>query len=332
MPSPISPKLTVCIPTFNRAALLREGLEALASQGGAGLFADVEILVSDNASEDNTAEIVQAIQEHCPALKLQYIRHPENIGMDRNLYGVVERAKGEFVLVVSDDDILLPGALAKLLALIAAHPDLDAICLNMRTFQNDPCEESSAVFALDRDVRLPDRDACLSLFGTWITFLSVVAFRRSVLRPEGYDERIGTYFVLSYLFLDTLDRGALVLRQPFLAVRDNYIGGYNFFEVFVTGFQKMMIHARARGYAPQVTQQVFRQHLRGFLFPFLLAYKRRSSAEKPKMNCREGAKRLLRAYGADPFLLLVLLPVLFAPDAAVQAAFALRRALRPGKP
>lgn len=325
------PKLSVCLPTYNRALLLREALEAIAAQANTALFKDVEVLVSDNASADNTADVVRTIMKQHPSLRLHYVRHAENIGMDRNLYGVVQRAAGEFVLVVSDDDVLLPGALMKLLALIEAQPDLDAICLNMRTFQEDPREASPAILTLDQDMKLPDRDACLSLFGTWITFLSIVAFRRSAQRKEGYEERIGTYFVLSYLFLDVLDRGALVLRQPLLAVRDNYVGGYNFFEVFVTRFQEMMNYAQERNYSPQVTRRVFRQHLRTFLFPFLRAYKRRSSAEKARLNYREGARRLLRAYGANPFLLFVVLPLLCAPSAVLQTAFAIRQRLRPTK-
>ncbi len=324
--SPVLPILSVCLPTYNRAALLREALKALADQGGADLFEAIEVLVSDNASADDTSEVVQAIIDRYPFIRLHYVRHPENIGMDRNLYGVVQRAAGEFVLVVSDDDVLLPGALATLLAAIGAHDDLDAICLNMRTFQTDPCQESPAILALDQDTTLPERDACLSLFGTWITFLSIVAFRRSALRQEGYEEYIGTYFILSYLFLDALRRGALVLHQPFLAVRDNYVGGYSFFEVFVTRFQHLLQAAEQRGFSRTVTRRVFSQHLRSFLYPFLLTFKCRSSAASA-MNYRDGVKRLLRAYPGEPFLLVVL-PLLLAPAPLLRAAYAARQSLK----
>ena len=327
-----SPKLSVCLPTYNRAELLREALEAIANQGDLALSESIEVLVSDNASADNTSAVVREIMDQYPALRIHYVRHSENIGMDRNLYGVVQRAVGEFILIVSDDDILLPGALATLLEAMSAYPDLDAICLNMRTFQTDTREISPAVLSLDKDTRLSDGDACLTLFGTWITFLSIVAFRRSAMRKEGYEERIGTYFVLSYLFLDVLNHGALVLCHPLIAVRDNYIGGYNFFEVFVTRFQEMMNYAREKHYSPQVTEKVFRQHLRKFLFPFLRAYKRRSAAEKPLLNYCEGAVRMLRAYGADPFLLFVMLPLLFAPPVLLRAAYEVRQSLRSVKP
>ena len=327
---PKPPKLSVCVPTFNRAALLRESLEAIANQGASALFEVLEVLVSDNASVDNTTEVVRSVRERYPDLKLHYVRHAENIGMDRNLYGVVQRAAGDFVLVVSDDDVMLPGALPKLLALIEEHSEVNAFCLNMRTFQRDPNEASPAILFLSEDTLLPDRDACLDLFGTWITFLSIIAFRRSTMREEGYEKWFGTYFVLSYIFLDVLKKGALIVSRPYLGVRDNYVGGYNFFEVFVARFRDMMNYAQQMGYSPGITNRVFQRHLRTFLFPFLVTYKRRASAKTKQINYHQAAKMLLCSYGNDPFLLFVVLPLIFASPTLVRGGFAIRRLLKVG--
>ena len=326
----LPPQLSLCIPTYNRALLLREALEAIAGQGDAALFERIEIIVSDNASPDGTSDVVNTITQQYPCLKLAYFRQPENVGVNQNIYDVVQRASGEFVWILSDDDVLLPGALSQFFALRQAYPAQDAFCLNMRTFQSDPHEEgvSKAVLPLEHDMFLPDRDAALLLFGTWITFISVVVFRKSALTRDDYDQKIDTWLGYCYQFLDTLNHGAVVLCRPYLAVRDNYRGGYNFFEVFVTRFQYLLNYAQEIGYSPQVTRQVLRQHLRMFLFPFLSAYKRRFCTEKPLMNYHEGAKRMLQAYGADPYLLFIVLPLLFAPPALLRAGLALRRSLR----
>lgn len=317
------PQLSLCIPTYNRALLLREALEAVASQGDAALFAVIEIVISDNASPDGTFEMVQSIAHQYPYLKLHYFRQPENVGVNQNIYDVVERATGEFVWILSDDDMLLPGALPKLFSLRQAYPEINAFCLNMRTFQNDPYqEENRPALPVEHDILLPDRDSALMLFGTWMTFISVVAFRKSALTRSDYAQRITTWLGYSYQFLDTLSRGSVVVSQPYLAVRDNYRGGYNFFEVFVTRFQELLSYAREIGYSPMVTRRVLRQHLRSFLFLFLLSFKRRQTQENP-MNYSDGARRLLRAYPGDPFLLLVMLPLLSLPSNAVRAIYAL---------
>lgn len=325
-----TPRLSLCIPTFRRPALLLETLESVAVQGDAALFAQIEVLVSDNASPDDTAAAVRAFARANPDLTLNYRRHAENIGADANMAGLVEWASGEVVLLLSDDDLLLPGALQTLLADMEAHPDVDAFCLNVRSFQKDPAKEPKAaapVFALDADTRLPDRAACLDVFGTWLTFMSLLAFRRSALSPDGYAGRVGTDLVMGYVFVDALARGAWVLQSPRLAVRDNFSGGYNFFEVFVTRFHDLLAYADAQGCCPGTTRRVFRCHLRRFLFLTLLTFKLRHTGGHATLRFSEGARRLWRADGRDPFV-LCLLALLAAPPILLRAVHGLAQRVK----
>ena len=317
--------LSLCIPTFCRPALLLETLQSVAEQGDAALFERVEVLVSDNASPDDTEQAVRTFAEAHPFLRLKDRRHAENIGSDANMAGLVEWAQGEFVLLLSDDDLLLPGALTALLADIEAHPDVDAFCLNVRAFQKDPALEptlAAPVFVLDADTRLPDRGACLDLFGTWLTFMSLLAFRRSALSPDGYAGRIGTDLVMGYVFVDALARGAWVRQSPRLAVRDNFSGGYNFFGVFVSRFHDLLAYADLQGCRPGTTRRVYRRHLRRFLFLTLLTFKLRRTGGQAALRFREGAQRLWRADSRDPFV-LCLLTLLAAPPFLLRGGYGL---------
>jgi glycosyltransferase involved in cell wall biosynthesis len=119
-------KLSVCIPTYNRAVHLRNCLQSIASNRGASA-ADFEVCVSDNCSTDDTAEVVRRAQQDVP---IRYHRNASNLGIPRNFLNVVRMAEGEFVWLVGDDDLLLPHALQELAALVAAHPGVDFFYVN----------------------------------------------------------------------------------------------------------------------------------------------------------------------------------------------------------
>ena len=316
--------LSLCIPTFCRPALLLETLQSVAEQGDAALFERVEVLVSDNASPDDTEQAVRTFAEAHPFLRLKYRRHAENIGSDANMAGLVEWAQGEFVLLLSDDDLLLPGALAKLFALMREYPDAAGFCLNMRQFFLDPAEPTVPGRRLPADRKITGRDAGLLFLGTEITFISVLTFRRSRIGALGYKDRVGTSLLQSYVYLDVLAGDPVIVATalPYLAVRGNNSGGFNFFEVFVTQFQTLMDHAQTLGFAPRTVQKVLDRHLRVYLMSYAVVMRVRESYGRFQPDFADAARRLRAAYGGHPFLHGVLLPALAAPVGLLRGAHA----------
>ena len=325
-------RLSLCIPTYKRAALLQEALCAIAAQWhelNPAQQGQMEVIVSDNDSPDETPELIARFCREHPALKLNYIRQKKNVGAGNNVVFLIPQAAGDFVLLLSDDDILLPGALRRIFSLTDQHPEMDAFCLNARTFANQVEEIKPPVFKIAEDKIIADPDQALLFLGTWITFLSVLIFRREAIAGEDYGSRGVTNIPQSFPFVDTLarKRGLYVCRVPFIAVRDNYTGGYDFFQVFVSRFEELMRHAVSRGYAPGVTRQVLRRHLRLFLFPYLRTARRREAFGEPNhLDYGDGVRRLLRVYFHDPFLWLVVLPSFLVPSAVLRAVYAFRQA------
>lgn len=98
----MKPRVTVLIPTRNRSQLLRRAIASVAGQ----TFKQWELVISDNASTDDTEVSVEQYREADP--RIRYFRHPENIGMLGNWASLIGRADKEYFCVLSDDDILLP--------------------------------------------------------------------------------------------------------------------------------------------------------------------------------------------------------------------------------
>jgi len=328
------PRLSLCIPTYNRAPLLRQALEAVMAQITQDLAASVEIVVSDNASTDGTPAVLSEMAAAYPHVCLRPHRQPQNRGPDANIYETVKRASGEFCYILSDDDVLLPGAVARLLGLMGEHPEADALALNIQSFARDLDQPDPPWNAVAEDAVLYDRDEALALLRPM--FVSVFAFRRGLATAHAHDDKAGTNLLQSYFFLDVLAsaRAVIVTARPYLAQRKDNTAGWPYWSVMTTGYHDLLGYARRLGFSEQVLRAMSRRHLRQEIFGAIRHYKltgRNGPLSPTPAAYADGTRRLLRIYGPDPFLLLALLPLMLTPCALVMGARRVVKALRRAK-
>ncbi len=116
----MKPLLAICIPTYNRADYLRTCLESITSQFTDKSIAEqMEVIISDNASTDNTTAVVKEFQIKFPNIK--YFRFEKNLGVDRNILNIVEQSSAEYCLPIGDDDAFFPGSFASALEKIKKY-------------------------------------------------------------------------------------------------------------------------------------------------------------------------------------------------------------------
>ncbi len=120
--------LSIGIPTYNGEKYLHRPLESILPQLE-GLEDKVEIVFSDNASDDRTPEIIKEYASKHRFIK--YFRNEENVGADRNYDLVVKRSRGKYVWLFTDNDYIKDGGVKKVLEVMEKHPGLDAIFVNL---------------------------------------------------------------------------------------------------------------------------------------------------------------------------------------------------------
>ena len=98
------PILSIAIPTFNGAKTICALLDRLLPQ----ITDDVELIISDNASTDDTENIIKSYNN---SGIISYHRNDRNIGPDANFFQCMQFARGHFILLLSDDDILIENKL-----------------------------------------------------------------------------------------------------------------------------------------------------------------------------------------------------------------------------
>ena len=146
-------KLSVFLPTRNGGALLEDCLRSILEQDDT----DFELVVSDNASDDRTPEILREWEGHP---RLRTIRQPELVHVTENWTRALQACEGDYVLMMGDDDYLLPGALGRMRSLVEEweHPD----CLTFEGYgfafpgaleEGSPAYYSKPLFPFDEDLR-----------------------------------------------------------------------------------------------------------------------------------------------------------------------------------
>jgi glycosyltransferase involved in cell wall biosynthesis len=109
-----APRVTVALPTYNAAHWLPAAIESVLAQH----FADLELLVLDNASTDDTAAIMAQYDDP----RIVYQVSERNVGFAGNVHLGCRMARGEFVVILGADDILLPGFLSAAVAFLDSEP------------------------------------------------------------------------------------------------------------------------------------------------------------------------------------------------------------------
>lgn len=108
------PLLSICIPTYNRSKYLKECLDSIVSQmSNQDIYEQIEIVITDNASTDDTTKTVQEFQKKYS--NIHYFRNEKNLGFDRSFTKLIEKSRGKYCLSIGDDDAFFEGSIAMLL-------------------------------------------------------------------------------------------------------------------------------------------------------------------------------------------------------------------------
>jgi len=114
-----NPVLSVLLPNHNGAAYLKEALNSVLDQS----FKDFELLVIDDASTDNSLQILESYKDP----RLVILRLPENLGITGVLNYALEQARGEFIARMDADDVCLPKRFEEQLDFLALHPEITVV-------------------------------------------------------------------------------------------------------------------------------------------------------------------------------------------------------------
>ena len=257
-------KLTLAIPTYNRKAQISVLLDSIYHQ----ISKEVEVIVSDNNSTDGTIDLIERDYKW-----VTLYTNEKNNGPDWNFLNCYKKASGQYIMLIGSDDILVEGAIARIIGFIDKYssPDMPVIYLNHFLFKNQYTgiqKNTSCYLKTETDYVLEDKNTFIQLTKARITFMSCFLMSKTFIQlidnPEKY---IGTSFIHTCILFEATKSDDLkfgMISYPCIAA--NATEGAEglssnldrWFEVFSLKMHKILCeNAIECGYSKKLMNQIY---------------------------------------------------------------------------
>jgi glycosyltransferase involved in cell wall biosynthesis len=173
----MTPKVSIIIPTYNRAHYICESVNSIFAQ----TFKDYEIIVIDDGSSDNTREVLKKYGD-----RIHYV-YQKNMGPPAAMNTGVRQTKGEYYLILGDDDVLMPDMLERQVEVLDKNPDVAFVCSGIHFI-----DAEGKVYKTSQDGRYREKSFKSLLFDNFVWHLTTLV-RRQVSEEMGhFDESLLT--------------------------------------------------------------------------------------------------------------------------------------------
>jgi glycosyltransferase involved in cell wall biosynthesis len=235
-----------------------------------------ELVISDNASEDTTAEVIAGFQAR--GLPCRYVRNEVNKGSDANFLQCLNLARGQYAWVLGDDDLLMPNTIASLLSLLA-EGEYDLVYLSSLGFGGEAGQENFSGPQTHQDQLgrfaevVTDGEYFLEKVNALIGLISVMLVNKNLLEvtPHPPIEELCNTNLMQVGWLFPLVRGrmrVLYVWERLVAYRQFNSGGWGICEVFGVRLERI-----ARSYferEPRLARALMNGVLRYWMFDSII--------------------------------------------------------------
>ena len=223
--------------TFKRGRFIAETLDSILAQ----IVPGVELIVVDGASPDNTPALMADYVSRYPALR--YIREATNSGVDQDYDKAVGYANGEYCWLMTDDDLLAPGAVQRLLRELDDNHDLVIVNQEVRSVDFSLLlAPTRFVLNVDRQYAAGERDEMFADTAQGLSFIGCVVIKRSVWLARDRASWYGSLFIhVGVIFQNPPIERAKFIAEPMLIIRyGNAMWTARSFEIWMFMWPRML--------------------------------------------------------------------------------------------
>lgn len=257
----MNPLLSICIPTYNRSTILKQVLNSIVEQSCFYETNDIEIIISDNCSTDDTFDVIKSIiLKH--KKKIIYNRNDKTVSASENFDIALKIAKGKFLKLNNDTLLFQEGVLKKITDLIKENIDKKPIIFftNGNSFQKKTIENYYTFESFLKNSSY--WVTWIGAFGIWRDDYSKINFTRaaSLLLPQ-FDVLLQ---VFSWKKNSVIDNNSY-----FISLIPEKKGGYDFITVFADNYFQLLQIPLKRG---DLKEKNFKKEQKKILFNFFLPW------------------------------------------------------------
>lgn len=267
--------LTIAIPTYNRADKLSGAIQSLVEKTRGR---NVEIIVSDNASKDNTKEIVNAFVDK--GYPIKYYCNKENLGYAGNFISCFNHAKGKYVWLLSDDDILTNGAVDSILECIKRSPEIIKL-KTVSTAQTDAIGEACET------IEFTDREKFYEAIGILSTFITGIVFKTDNIKAIDKSKYVGNSLILGYVLESLGHEGVYLINNTCCAyATPNEKVSYDVYKVWVYQYaHDFFTIGRKSGFSDMFIEKQVHKDLDKTIFDFVIKFRQSCDSNRWDERC-----------------------------------------------
>jgi len=281
-----------------------------------GFEEEVEVVVSDNASTDHTAEVLAEFQTRI--LNFRYSRNSVNIGAELNFFHVAQLAKGKYIWILGDDDKVDAKLISALFEKFLSNCDL--VIMNNSLHSKDfSILHRKAMHPVTAPEVYHGKEAVLSNFGPMLSFISCIAIKRELFATIS-EETFRKYsaYCLSFLYAIYAclpgEATTAFIQQPLIFCRgDNSILPTSYERIFARGMALIFDDLEEMHYSRQAITQAKKKVIRMYLLQYVVrskldgsfSWKMLERLRKDYCHCMPTYARLL-IYALTPMSIIVI--------------------------
>jgi len=179
------PRVSVIMAVHNEERFLAEAVESVLAQD----YTDFEVIVSDDGSTDRTPEIAHSLELRAPE-RIRVIRSERNQGKPFALNRALAIRRGQLISWLDGDDVMLPGKLARQVAVLDAHPDAAGCSHDADVFDSDSGRPLGRFSTINNGAPLRSGGIELLFDPTYKMLPSATMIRATFCPSGGFDERL----------------------------------------------------------------------------------------------------------------------------------------------
>ncbi len=197
----MSVKLSVCVPAYNRSAVLPALLDSIVSQD----FDDYEIVIAEDCSPEREAinAVIARYRDLNPG-RIRYFENPSNLGYDGNLRNLIEKASGEYCFFMGNDDLMAPGALKTVAAALDRHDNVGWVLRSYAAFDGTPDNITQTFRYFEKERFFPAGPSTIATFYRRTVVIPGVVCHRATALKYSTDRFDGTLLYQLYLVANIL--------------------------------------------------------------------------------------------------------------------------------
>ena len=284
-----------------------------------GYESQIEIIVSDNASTDDTTDIIRSLQIKYPWVRCY--RNDSNIGAEGNFYYLSTLANGDYVWIIGDDDKLAEEAISVVMKLIDSSGEgYNLFVCDYSVYSKDFKEKKAEVgYGLNNVSTITNHNDLMKIFGWRLSYISSIIFNRSIflaVSKDRYDKYLEYGFSFLYMVCYGVinDCSALYIKKPLVCNRTENSIIHDSWKYFVVGISIVLNDLQNEGYSARSINRTKNKMVFYYVIPHVISSKIKGNLTIRK--CRE----LFYHYKKCLVFWCFCVPILLIPDFCLRQA------------